>query len=241
MNHKRLFAYPLKVTSMGSEVRGTRLEDLHERPFSESATVEDALLVMISKVIQLTRLLSKGVLGSEAPVLKACAILAEEVHRHEKEFTRDLLFLKPSTSLHRDIIRLPLRLERIGDMLERILHCWRRKSGEDIPFSNQAVRELNQLFPLLLDMMNDVRDIFAMTNEILVEHVILQGEKMKRLVEDFRSAHWNRLEQGECAPDASSIYVEILDSIGSMNGYLREICLSVLDMVAADRPPTIQR
>jgi hypothetical protein len=40
------------------------------------------------------------------------------------------------------------------------------------------------------------------------------------MFEEFKLAHWERIEAGFCAVEASSVYRDILDSVKSVNEYL---------------------
>ncbi|MEW6112017.1 MAG: hypothetical protein AB1664_07795 [Thermodesulfobacteriota bacterium] len=238
MKEKGIFANPFRMMSPRLDTEVTRLEDYYKKPYAESVSLEEGLLIMISKEIELTRILSKCVVTCPEAQAQQCQALAEEVRRQEKVLTKDLVSSKVRGELLKGVIRFPYRLERIGDLLEGILRCCRTKTRDHIPFSEKAHAELDQLFAVLLDMMANLRDAFRTPNKILLEHILSQGDKLRQMVEDFKITHWDRLEGGYCAVEASPVYRDILDSFRLINEYLEKMAKTLLDLgdrVGAER------
>ena len=206
------------------------MEELHQKPVSDSMTLEEGLLVMLSKLMEMTRLLSKAVVSESTAQMDQCDALSKEVQAQETILTGNLVSGNVRKDLLKGLLRFPYRLERIGDMLESILNCCREKERKGIPFSDKAHAELEQLFAVLLDMMKNLRDAFRAPNRILLEAILAQGNKLGQLVEDFKLAHWERLEAGFCHVEASSMYRDILDSTKHANEYIQKICESLLDL-----------
>jgi hypothetical protein len=61
-----------------------RLEEFHEKPFSETVALQEGLLIMVSKAIEITRLLSKAVVSGSQAQMNKCEALAKDVHEQEK-------------------------------------------------------------------------------------------------------------------------------------------------------------
>lgn len=230
MKDKRIVVNPFRMISRRLDSEAVRLEKLHEQPFSESLDLEEGLLVMISKIIAMTELLSKCVFSESETQTERAATLAKEVHDQEKALTLNLTTAGIAPDLLKGIIRFPFRLERTGDMLESILNCCRIKASRGILFSDKAHEELNQLFQLLLSMFNNLRDAFVTPNKFLLEHILSEVKTMGQMLQDFRLAHWDRLAAGFCSPRASSTYLDILDSMRSTNEYIEKMCLTLLEL-----------
>ena len=126
------------------------------------------------------------------------------------------------------MIRFPYRLERIGDMLETILHCCRVKVDHDLHFSSTADEEVRQLFLVLDVMLTNLRDVLPCPDRGSLEAMLNEGKRLSQMLGDFTSAHWDRLEKGEIPPEASSIYREILDAVTWANDYLEKMWTSLL-------------
>jgi len=233
MKEKTVFINPFRILSPKLDEQVEKLEELHERPFSESVTFEEGLLIMISKAIEMLRVLSKCIVTGSESSMESCQVLAHDLHRQEKVLTKNLLAAGLRAELLRGVIRLPSRLERIGDLLESILNCCRKRAREGIPLSDIAEKELGQLFSFLLDMMNNLRDALVTPNKVLIDHIQSQHLELSKMLSDFRLAHWERVERGFCAPEAGSLYLDILDSVKQTSEYVEKMANSLLELRSA--------
>jgi Na+/phosphate symporter len=230
MKDKHIFFNPFRMISPRLEAEAERIDDLHQRPFSEGLSLEEGLLIMISKGIEMTRLLSKAVYSGSKAQLDACEAFAKEIHAQERALTRNLVKSEVKGDLLRGLMRFPFRIERIGALMENILKCVRSKSEDGIPFSDKAHAELDQLFGTLQDMLVNFRDALRLPNKVLIQHILSQGTRLREMLEDFRQAHWDRLEAGFCSPDAGAVYLELLDSFKGANAYLEKMSNTLMEI-----------
>jgi Na+/phosphate symporter len=230
MKDEHLFFNPFRMLSPTLDREALRIEDLYEKPVSDSITLEEGVLTMTSKLAEMCRLLSKCIVSGSVSQMDRCEALAGEVHEQEEHLTRNLVGSKVEQKLLKGMIRFPYRLERIGDMLESILNCCRIKAAKGIPFSDKAHGELNQLFTQLLAMLQNFRDAIRAPNKVILDAIIADGKKLNEMFEECRIAHWQRLEAGFCAIEASSMYRDILDSVKTINEYLIKMSTTLLDL-----------
>jgi Na+/phosphate symporter len=241
MKEQHVFFNPFRMLSPKLNEEAERLEKMHDVPVQQSVSLEEGLLVMISKLIEMNRLLSKSVFPGSRDLMDRCAALAKEVHYQEKVLTRELLTSGLKGEVMKGLIRFPYRLERMGDMLESILGCCRIRARDDIPFSDRAHAELDQLFSILDEMMINLRDAFRLPNKVLLQAILAQSNTLAELLEEFKLAHWERLEGGYCAIEASSIYREILDSAKSVNEYIAKMSSTLLELGEAGPIEKVQQ
>jgi Na+/phosphate symporter len=190
MKEPRVFINPLRILSLRLDREATRLDDRRTAP--QQISLEDSLITTAGKIIDIIRLISKCIVTGDKSEMDRCAALAEDVHQQEKMLTKTLLSSGVRGELFKGLVRFPSRLERIGDTLETILRCCRIKAREGISFSDKAEEELDQLFAMLLDMMNNLRDGFRTPNKLLLESIISQGRQLTGMLEDCRWAHGSR-------------------------------------------------
>jgi Na+/phosphate symporter len=230
MKDQRKVVNPFRILSPKLDAEAARTQDLHKTPVSDEVSPEEGLFIMLSKVIEMGRILSRAVVTTEPESITACEKLAEETHTLEGMVTSDLVSHAGAIgeNLFRIVVRFPARFERIGDMFENILACCRIKQRDGIPFSDKAHAELAAIFALNRDMLTNLRDSLMVRNKALIEHLSQQRLQMATLLSDARFGHWDRIERGFCAPQASSLYLDILDSFGAINDYVRKMCESLL-------------
>jgi Na+/phosphate symporter len=233
MNEQGVFLNPLHSVSASLSTETIRLDAQYKRSVPEPVSLQTGLLVMIDKAIDVTKILSKCMDNGAYERLDKAAVSVQGIHYQEKVLTAGLVSPNMSGQMLKGAIELPGSLERIGDMLECIANCYRVKSQNHITFSDRAHAELDQLFAFLLDRMINLRDALETPNQVLLDHIIFHGEEVSRALHSFRFAHWVRLKAGFCAPHASSIYLDLLDSMKTINEYLIRICVALQELGTA--------
>lgn len=237
MKNSRDFVNPFRMINPEPETANFRFEDLHKRPVSESVSLELGLLVMVAKALEMTRLLSKAVFTGAEPQMRACRSLGKEIHQQEKILTRELVASNMRPDLLKGFIRLPFRVERIGDMLESVLNCCRMRVEEGLPFTEKACEEVGSLFSTLSEALAGLRDSLAAADRSVPESALARTKELARMARDFRQAHWTRLENGLCAPEGSATYVDMLDSVKWLNEYVERILLTLMEMGTVGAEP----
>jgi len=230
MKEKSYFFNPFRMLSPKLDAQAIKIEELHQKPASQTLTLEEGLLVMISKLIEMSRLLSKAVVSGSASQMDRCEALGNEVDEQENILTKSLVSGDVDKELLKGVIRFPYRLERMGDMLESILRCCRIKEKRGIPFSDKAHAELDELFDGLMHMLINLRDAFKTPNKTLIEAISADSLKLRNRINDFKLAHWERLEAGICHVEASSVYRDILDSSKTACEYVEKMCETLLEL-----------
>ncbi len=230
MKDKSYFFNPFRMLSPKLNAEAFKMEELHKEPVSKALTLEEGLLTMVSKLIEMTRLLSKAVVSGSASQMDRCEALANEVDEQENILTKSLVSADVDKELLKGVIRFPYRLERMGDMLESILRCCRIKERRGIPFSDKAHVELDELFAAFMDILVNLRDAFKTPNKVLLEAIVADSLKLRNRLNDFKLAHWARLEAGICHVEASSIYRDILDSSKLACEYVEKMCETLLEL-----------
>jgi Na+/phosphate symporter len=228
MSEKPFYENPFETSSPAIDGEVSRLQGLHTKRVAESSTFQEGVLILISKLIEMTKLSSKCFVTEDRYLMDQCSELAKEVHEEEKILTSYLLSRGVPGETFEGVIRFPYRLERIGDMLENILHCCRVKVDRELPLSDTAKDEVKKLLLLVEEMLTNLRDAFQSLDRELLEAMLNNGKTLSRMIEDFTSAHWKRLEEGTIPHESSSMYREILDSVKWTNDYLEKMWISLL-------------
>ena len=239
MTEKPFYENPFETESAKVAAEVARLQAEHGRRIMQSPVFREGVVGMISRLLEMNRLLSKSFLTEDRSPMDQCERLATEVHQEEKTLTGYILHCGARGESCEGVIRLPYRLERIGDMLEDVLHCCRTRIARDIPFSLKAKEEVGELLLQLEHMMDSLRDAFVSQDKDPLEKMIDKGKRLAQVLEDFKSAHWLRVEKGTTAPEASSLFREILDSVKWTNEYLEKLCTSLREM--SQDPPGVRR
>ncbi len=203
-------------------------------PPADMTCLEEGLLVMLTRLMDMTTLAYKSLIIADPEKMKKCDALGHEIHQEEKQLTGDLV-CSPSTTgeILKALVLFPGHLERAGDYVEGVINCARIKARDGIPFSDKAHAELTELFGLLSDILKTIREILANSNWELLGPVHEKQKKLAQMTVDFALAHEDRLIDGLCSPKASSLYLDILDSAKGANERLIRMVESLLKLKTA--------
>jgi Na+/phosphate symporter len=190
--------------------------------------IEEGLLSMITGIEQMIRLLPHCIKHCKASEMDECEGLALVVSRQAKVLTRALVAPASGGEVVQELIRFPLRLERMADELASVLTCCRMKALGSLAFDEAAHETLNAIFAILLEMVGKFRETMAALNNSEAEEVRAQGALAAHLLDQARVGHWIRLEKGQCTPEAGSLFLDILDSLKSVNEYLQKMTANLL-------------
>jgi Na+/phosphate symporter len=229
MTEKPFYENPFDVKSAKVDEEVLRLQHLHRARVLETPSFREGLMKMIGNLVEMNTLLSKGFATNDRSQMERCERLAFEVSDEEKKLVDQLLSWGVRGKMATHNVRFLYRLERIGDMLESMLHCFRTKIDQDIPFTDKADAELDQLFSLFTKMIVGLRDVLFAPSQVMLDDITVLSKDLTRMVEEFRTAHWERVETGRCAPASSSLYRKILDSFKWGGEYIVASCTSLAE------------
>lgn len=227
MSERSAFNEPLWTLEHGHGVRDWEVETLYERPVSSSVGVEEGLMIMISKLVHMTRSFSPGFSGSPVTDASTFLKLAEDVREQSQILTNMLFSLSKEEKPSNSLARLPFHLERVAHMLKNILDCHRAKTLSGIRFSDKAHREQQQIFALLLDILNNLRDALQNPRREALLAVLLQGKRLEQMIVEFNGTHGERLLNAS-TDEGSIMWHEILASMKWANAYLMQMASNLL-------------
>jgi Na+/phosphate symporter len=227
MKEKQIIFNPFRMLSPRFNKEALSLTELHKEEVTPESTLEEGMLITISKLIEMTQLLRKCVISEAHCRMDQCQLLGDQVQEQEGVLTKALIASEVKGDFLKNVIRFPYRLERVGDMLGTILDCCRIKAAKSIPFSDKAYQELEKLFSVTITMLTNLRDAFRTPNQIILDAIISDANMVATLVEEFKLAHWERLEAGFCHVEASHIYRVILDAFKSMEEYMKKMAITL--------------
>lgn len=97
--------------------------------------------------------------------------------------------------------------------LESLARHVKFKIDERIILSDKGFEEIRHLFHASLDIMKSAGDTIASRNESCMKYVVDKCTNLEMLAGQYAEKHEERLITGICPPEASPVYVCIIDSI----------------------------
>lgn len=142
--------------------------------------------------------------------------IKERVDRDIKEATSQMEAAIPGKSenektallrLHSILSHLEIMSENIAGMSEPI----RKKIQDGVLFTDKAFSQTNYLFNHQTGMLRSLLDIIKTDNDFLKKYVLEEGRVLIQLCLDVATEHETRMIEGLCMPQASPIFLAMLD------------------------------
>jgi Na+/phosphate symporter len=102
---------------------------------------------------------------------------------------------------------LDIMSENIASLAEPI----QKKIQEGVLFTDKAVTQTNYLFNHQTGMLRSLLDIIKTDNEFLKKYLLEEGRILIQLCLDVATEHETRMIEGLCMPQASPIFLAMLD------------------------------
>ena len=156
--------------------------------------------------------------------------------RDEGNKLRELLSIKAkesNTDTEKETIKSLLSVINSVEMsltgLDSTLQHVRFKVSEGILFSDKAVNEICHLFKETLGILKTACDAIVTRNEVLMKYVVDKYKNLNEIVEVYAEEHEERLIKGLCQPQASPMYLNIMDSIMTVVWHTKQALMRLFE------------
>lgn len=156
-----------------------------------------------------------------------------EMDRRREEISNYLVGISEHPLETEDAERIPRYLhmvndlERFGDLLDEVASLGRRRHDKELPFSEEALAELEELSQVLDGMVEAAESLLR---EADPEHAVtIQAAEMvvDRLEKRFRKAHIRRLNAGGCDLFAGIVFLDMLTLMEKQGDYLHNLAVAL--------------
>ncbi len=120
-------------------------------------------------------------------------------------------------------------IERVGDQNENLVEEAQRKMDEQIPFSPEAVTELEQLFRHAEKTYGAALEALETGDHARAEQACRLEDEFDHMYMEARNAHIHRVEAGVCAPEADFTFIEVLRNLERICDHSENLAQSVLE------------
>ncbi len=120
-------------------------------------------------------------------------------------------------------------VEHIGDNCENIADFAKEKIEYGYSFSDTACAEIYQCFDMVGKMLNNAVQALSEGDAELAELVKKQEDELDALERSLRIKHMKRLDNNECSPDYTVLYMDVIHNLERMGDNCENIAHAVLD------------
>lgn len=121
-------------------------------------------------------------------------------------------------------------LERIGDHAENIAEFAQARIDYNLPFSDSAIEELQDMSGKVFNLLHIANDIFQQND---VNRAKVEVEPLEQEIDDMekklRLEHINRLNTEQCTPRSGTIFIEIISNLERVADHSTNVAYSILE------------
>src|SRR5690606_15044635 len=112
-----------------------------------------------------------------------------------------------------ELINVVNDIERVGDHSENIAELAQEIIEGNLPFSDIAVVEMNNITNNAIEVFKNAVEYFKDTNFDKARHVVKLEEEIDELEQEYRSNHIKRLNEQTCNIHAGVLFLDLLSNL----------------------------
>ncbi len=184
---------------------------------------------MCYKTEEMMDLCIKGFNKHSIKFVEKAEQLGKEIHHEEADLAlmlvdkAKLLDSEDEKRYMAGLVSVGSHIEKIENNVINILKCIKTKINDSMLFSDKAVVELTELFEKTRDVLKSTADALVTENEALVKHSFDLESNVRQRACEFEVVHEERMISGVCVPKASSLYLDMVNSVREVNWHIREV------------------
>jgi Na+/phosphate symporter len=158
----------------------------------------------------------------------------DKIHHNSSELTGFIISKSPSSEKGREwaktYLSIASSLDRMTYNIEGILDRLKAKSENHILFSDQAVKEVNDVFQEAMRLLRNLPDLITIENKLLAQRIGEEGRSMLKIANGFSEGHEERLIQGICVSKSSPIYLGMIESLKGVIVHILEVSGKIVSL-----------
>jgi Na+/phosphate symporter len=165
------------------------------------------------KTVPILGNVKKGFLTQNLDIVKENKAQFRAILKSRAVSIQKIIDEKDKTETQKQYLALIPSFQTIGFALENLISKMETKGELKLLFSEKALAEINELYSVLEEQFRNTKDYIATKNPVLHAEIKTGWEKIFKLIDEYAIIHQNRLITGVCVPQASYLYLDIVDSI----------------------------
>jgi Na+/phosphate symporter len=196
--------------------------------------VGERMIRVCQSLIKMLELSFQGFRKHTEESLREAEKVTNEIRKYSSELAHFLIlksspyekgkeWAKPYLSIASSFDRMTFNIEGIVDKLKS-------KVQNQILFSDQGVKEINDVFQEAMDLLESLPNLILTQNKLLAQHIGEQVRSVLKIANGYFEGHEERLIQGICTPKSSLIYLGILESLKGIIAHTLEVSGKIVSL-----------
>ena len=175
-----------------------------------------------------------GFFNNDMRVLVQVAQKEEIIDNFQEAISKYLVEISEQNLEQEEASKLPALLhsvndlERIGDHAENMMELAERKIEEKLPFTEQAINELQKMFGETDQMLAQVILAMETDNQEEARNALKHEDILNKLQIQLRESHIRRLQDGECWVLSGIVFLDFVNNLEKVGDHLKNISLAIL-------------
>jgi Na+/phosphate symporter len=196
--------------------------------------MKEKMLLVCQNLTKMLELAFEGFRRLEEKPFREAEEVKDRIHHHSSELTGFIISKSPPSEKGKDwakpYLSIASSFDRMTYNIEGILDRLRAKSQNRILFSDQAVKEVNDVFQEAMRLLRSLPDLITTGNKTLAQRIGEEGRSMFKIANGYSEEHEERLIQGICVPKHSPIYLGIIESLKGVMVHTLEVSGKIVSL-----------
>lgn len=125
-------------------------------------------------------------------------------------------------------------IERIGDHAENFADSAIERINKKIPFSDKAIRQLQEMTDMVLQVLEYSLDMFSNQNFEHMREIVRLEDAVDECEKKLQRSHVKRLSKEKCTPEAGMLYSDALSGLERVADHATNIAFAIMESESVD-------
>ena len=179
--------------------------------------IKGKMILVCRSLMKMLQLAFEGFQKPTEKFFKEAEEFEDKIYEYSSELTSFIISKSPSSEKEKEWVKpylsIASSLGRLTHNIQGILDRSRGKYENHILFSDQALKEVNDVFQETMRLLENLPNLLTTESKSLAQRIGEEGRSMLKIAEAYSEDHEERLINGICVPKHSPLYLSIIESL----------------------------
>jgi len=179
--------------------------------------IKERMVLVCRSLMQMLELAFEGFRRPSEKFFEEAEEFEDKIYEHSSELTSFIISKSPSSEKEKEWVKpylsIASSLGRLTYNIQGILDRVRGKSENHILFSDQADKEVSDVFQEAVKLLRNLPDLVVTESKSLAQRIGEEGRAMFKIADSYSEEHEERLINGICVPKHSPLYLSLIESL----------------------------